>query len=343
MNTGELILVGATHRTAPLGMRERLALSAANETALVAELAAWPGLGEFVILNTCNRVEIYGVAANPTLRARVAAAFCARQGFALEDFARVRLELTGREVVTHLLEVASGLDSQMLGENEIFGQVKRAYEAAQTRGSAGPVLNRIFQKAFQAAKHVRSQTAITAGLVSVANVAVELAASIFGDLGRARVLLLGAGEIGLKSGRAFRSRKPAALTVASRRLEHAQEVAAELGAVALAFETAVASLAEFDVVVCSTAAPTTVISPAMVAAAMARRPAAVLHRCCPAARRRTRRGRTGQRFRLQSRRPRRDRGGKPHGPAGGDRQVPGHPRRKGRCPLGTGRAAVATR
>ncbi len=271
MNTGELILVGATHRTAPLGMRERLALSAANETALVAELAAWPGLGEFVILNTCNRVEIYGVAANPTLRARVAAAFCARQGFALEDFARVRLELTGREVVTHLLEVASGLDSQMLGENEIFGQVKRAYEAAQTRGSAGPVLNRIFQKAFQAAKHVRSQTAITAGLVSVANVAVELAASIFGDLGRARVLLLGAGEIGLKSGRAFRSRKPAALTVASRRLEHAQEVAAELGAVALAFETAVASLAEFDVVVCSTAAPTTVISPAMVAAAMARR------------------------------------------------------------------------
>jgi glutamyl-tRNA reductase len=271
MNTGELFLVGATHRTAPLGLRERLALSATAEVALVAELAAMPGLGEFVILNTCNRGEIYGVAASPALRGRVAAAFCARQGFALEEFAGLRLELTGREVVTHLLEVASGLDSQMLGENEIFGQVKRAYEAAQGRGTAGPVLNRIFQKAFQAAKHVRSQTAITAGLVSVANVAVELAASIFGDLGQARVLLLGAGEIGLKSGRAFRSRKPGALAVASRRLENAREVAAELDATALSFEAAVAGLADFDVVVCSTAAPTTVISPAMVAAALAQR------------------------------------------------------------------------
>jgi glutamyl-tRNA reductase len=271
MNTGELFLIGATHRTAPLGLRERLAVTAASEAALVAELAALPGLGEFVLLNTCNRVEIYGVAASPALRARVAAAFCARQGFALAEFERVRLELTGRAVVAHLLEVASGLDSQMLGENEIFGQVKRAYEAAQARGSAGPVLNRIFQKAFQAAKHVRSHTAITAGLVSVANVAVELAASIFGDLGRARVLLLGAGEIGLKSGRAFRSRKPGALVVASRRLEHAQEVAAELDATALAFEAAVADLAGFDVVVCSTAAPTAVISPALVAAAIAQR------------------------------------------------------------------------
>ena len=271
MNTGELILVGATHRTAPLGMRERLALSPANETALVAELAALPGLGEFVILNTCNRVEVYGVAASPALADRIAAVFCARQGFALEEFARVRLELAGRAVVAHILEVASGLDSQMLGENEIFGQVKRAYEAAQARGTVGPVLNRIFQKAFQAAKHVRSQTAITAGLVSVANVAVELAASIFGDLRQARVLLLGAGEIGLKSGRAFRSRTPGTLAVASRRLEHAQEVATELGATALTFEAAVADLAEFDVVVCSTAAPTTVISPALVAAAMARR------------------------------------------------------------------------
>lgn len=267
----ELFLIGATHRTAPLGVRERLALSAPVEAELAAELATMPGLREFVILNTCNRVEIYGVGAQAAPRFRVTAAFCARQGFTLPEFERLRLELTGRAVVSHLLEVASGLDSQMLGENEIFGQVKRAYETAQARGSAGPVLNRIFQKTFQAAKHVRSNTAITVGLVSVANVAVELAASIFGDLGRARVLLLGAGEIGLKSGRAFRSRTPAALVVASRRLERAQEVALELAAAAVDFEHALGGLADFDVVVCSTAAPAAVVTTAMVAEAMQRR------------------------------------------------------------------------
>ena len=270
MNPGTLFLVGATHRTAPLGLRERLALSAATETALSTDLDAMPALQEFVILNTCNRVEIYGVG-DASQQSKVAAAFCARQGFDLSEFERLRLELTGRDVVDHLLAVSSGLDSQMLGENEIFGQVKKAFQNAQARGSAGPVLNRIFQKAFQAAKHVRTHTAITSGLVSVGNVAVDLAVSVFGELNKARVLLLGAGEIGLKSGRAFGSRGPASLAVASRRLDRAQEVATELNAQALPFEEAMASLGQFDVVVCSTSAPSTVISSAMVQSAMRQR------------------------------------------------------------------------
>ena len=271
MNAGQLFLVGATHRTAPLGLRERLALAAGTEAALAADLAALPGLREFVILNTCNRVEIYGVGPGAGLRARVAVAFCARQGFDCREFERLRLELTDRAVVQHLWAVSCGLDSQMLGENEVFGQVKKAFLAAQGRGSAGPVLNRVFQKAFQAAKHVRTHTAITSGLVSVGNVAVELAVSVFGELGTARVLLLGAGEIGLKSGRAFRSRGPASLTVASRRLDRAEEVAAELGATALPFDQVMANVGDFDVVVCSTAAPATIIFPALVRAAMHRR------------------------------------------------------------------------
>ena len=270
MNLGTLFLVGATHRTAPLGLRERLALSAATESALSNDLDAMPALQEFVILNTCNRVEIYGVG-DAHQQSKVAAAFCARQGFDLSEFERLRLELSGRAVVDHLLEVSSGLDSQMLGENEIFGQVKKAFLAAQARGSAGPVLNRIFQKAFQAAKHVRTHTAITSGLVSVGNVAVDLAVSVFGQLDTARVLLLGAGEIGLKSGRAFRSRGPASLSVASRRLDRAQEVATELNARALPFDDAMADLGSFDVVVCSTSAPSTVISTAMVKSAMRQR------------------------------------------------------------------------
>ncbi len=271
MNDGQLFLVGATHRTAPLGLREKLALSAVNEAGLAADLKALTGLTEFVILNTCNRVEIYGVGENERQAAQVAAAFCARQGFAPEEFERIKLGLAGRATVEHLLEVASGLDSQMIGENEIFGQVKKAFLTAQGRGSAGPVLNRIFQKAFQAAKHVRTHTGITAGLVSVSNVAVEVALRIFGQLDQTKVLLLGAGDIGLKSGRAFRSRSPGALVVASRRLERASEAAAELGATAVSFDEALARLGEFDIVVCSTSCPDAVISPERAAAAMQQR------------------------------------------------------------------------
>ncbi|MEY2880280.1 MAG: hypothetical protein RLZZ15_2660, partial [Verrucomicrobiota bacterium] len=139
--------------------------------------------------------------------------------------------------------------------------------------STGPVLNRVFQKGFQAAKHVRATTAITAGHVSVANVAVDLALSIFGGLDAARILLLGAGEIGEKTARAFQSRGAAALTVASRRLERAMELATALGASAMPFEQREARLAEFDVVVCATSAPSTVVSLAAVTAAMQRRPA----------------------------------------------------------------------
>jgi glutamyl-tRNA reductase len=161
----------------------------------------------------------------------------------------------------------------MLGETEIFGQVKEAYAGAQQRGSTGPVLNRIFQKVFQAAKHVRTHTAITEGQVSVANVAVELAQNIFGDLKHARVLLLGAGEIGEKTARAFQSRGAASLTVASRRLERAMELATALGASAMPFEQRDDRLMEFDVVVCATAAPEPVLSLSAVRAAMHQRPA----------------------------------------------------------------------
>jgi len=183
------------------------------------------------------------------------------------------LNLRGREVIEHLLEVSAGLDSQMIGETEIFHQVKDAYARAQTNGLTGPVLNRVFQKGFQAAKHVRSTTAITEGQVSVANVAVELALTIFGGLKSTRILLLGAGDIGEKTAKAFQSRGAAALTVASRRFERAMELATALGASAMPFEQREARLSEFDVVVCATSAPDLVISAAAARAAVAKRPA----------------------------------------------------------------------
>ncbi len=267
-----LFLIGATHHTAPLEVREKLALDPAGEAALGAELAGLGDLREFAVLSTCNRVEFYGVAAEPGAAGRVQAAFCARQQFAPADFEKFRLSLDGREAVQHLFEVSAGLDSQMLGETEIFGQVKAAYAAAQARGTTSALLNRIFQKAFQAAKHVRSHTAITVGQVSVANVAVDLAQNIFGDLAQARILVLGAGEIGEKTARAFQSRGAGTLTVSSRTGERAMDLAARLGGSALPFEQRETRLAEFDIVVCSTAAPHTVLSRAAAVAAMRRRP-----------------------------------------------------------------------
>lgn len=272
MSQPSLFVVGTTHHRAPLEVREKLALGAEGAAALREAFAGIAGLREFAILNTCNRVEFYGVAADAAAAERVADAFCARQNFDPAAFARVALNLHGPEAVRHLVEVSAGLDSQMLGENEIFGQVKEAYAAAQTHGTTGPVLNRVFQKGFQAAKHVRSSTAITQGQVSVANVAVELALTIYGNLKSTRILLLGAGEIGEKTAKAFQSRGAAALTVASRRLERAMELATELGASALPFEQREVRLPEFDIVVCATSAPDVVVTLNAARAAMQKRP-----------------------------------------------------------------------
>jgi glutamyl-tRNA reductase len=268
-----LFVIGATHHRAPLAVREKLSLSAESAAALQAEFASFPGLKEFAVLNTCNRVEFYGVAATPEAAQRVSAAFCARQQFDPAEFEKIWLNLRDREAVQHLVEVSAGLDSQIVGENEIFGQVKDAYAAAQARGSTGPVLNRVFQKGFQAAKHVRTHTAITEGQVSVANVAVDLALNIFGTLDKTRILLVGAGEIGEKTAKAFQSRGAAELTVASRRLERAMELASALGASAMPFEQRETRLSEFDVVVCATSAPDVVMTFAATKAAMQKRPA----------------------------------------------------------------------
>ena len=273
MSTKGFFVIGTTHHRASLEVREKLALTSDGVAALQAELATFAGLKEFAVLTTCNRVEFYGVASHPDAAAQVSAAFCARQQFDRTTFEQICLSLRGREAVQHLIEVSAGLDSQMIGETEIFGQVKDAYAAAQAKGSTGPILNRIFQKGFQAAKHVRTHTAITEGQVSVANVAVDLALTIYGSLKSTGILLLGAGDIGEKTAKAFQSRGAAALTVASRHFERAMELATTLGASAMPFEQREHRLAEFDIVVCATSAPDTVVSLAATQAAMAKRPA----------------------------------------------------------------------
>jgi glutamyl-tRNA reductase len=298
-----LFYVGASHHTVPLELRERLSLTAGKLDLLHARLAVLPGLREIAILNTCNRVEFYGVAGTPDCNpigcsppgtaplgtpgfhsadggnaaapaapadaiGRLEAEFCALQHIPAESFRAIRRRARGPDALRHLLDVSAGLDSQMLGETEILGQVKEAYAAAQSRRTAGPVLNRVFQKTFQHAKYIRTHTAVTEGAISTANIAVDLALKIFGRLDRARILLLGAGEIAEKNARAFQSRGAAALTVASRTFERALALARLFRGAALPLENVPRHLAGYDIVVCSTAAPAAVITREAAAAAM---------------------------------------------------------------------------
>ena len=276
MSVPTLFLLGASHQTAPLELREKLALAGGKLDALHGELQSLAGLDEFAVLNTCNRVEIYGVAAQAEAVVRLQAALCALNQVDAHVFEQIRLELHDRPAIQHLFEVAAGIDSQMVGETEILGQVKDAYAAAQSRGTTGPVLNRVFQKTFQAAKHVRTHTAIGEGQISVASVAVDLALKIFGDLRRCRVLVLGAGDIGEKTARAFKSRAAGVLldsrmAVVSRHLQHAEELAGAFAARAIPFDQMAGALPDYDIVVCSLAAPGAVVTRAMAALAMRRR------------------------------------------------------------------------
>lgn len=262
-----LSVVGASHHTTPIELRERLALTPQKRAALGERLRRI-GVDEYCLLGTCNRVEVYTVGARPDLGDEVAAAFCELQGIATTAFREIALRHCDADAVNHLFAVATGLDSQMVGEAEILGQVKGAYAAAQEAGEVGPVLNRVFQKTFQSAKLVRSETSIGEGQVSVATVGVALAEKIFGRLRSSRVLVLGAGDIAEKTAKALRSRDAGSIAFANRTATRAAELAEEFGGTALSFESLAGALARFDIVVASTASPDAVITVPMVYAAM---------------------------------------------------------------------------
>ena len=266
-----LFLLGASHHTAPLAVREKLVLDDARAAALAARLQQTPGISEFALLNTCNRVELYGVAGGPDALAALRTALAETTGCAPADLDGVLHLRQNHDAIAHLFAVAAGLDSQIVGETEILGQVKTAYDVALARHWTGPVLNRVFQKTFQSAKHIRTHTRIGEGQISVASVAVDLAGKIFGDLAPVNVLVVGAGDIGLKTVQAFQSRGAKAVTVASRTLSKAEEAAASAGGWAASLAELPEILATADVVASSTAAPGFVLTHEMVAAAMKRR------------------------------------------------------------------------
>ncbi len=268
-----LFLLGASHHTAPLAVREKLVLDDARAAALAARLQQTPGVNEFALLNTCNRVELYGVARGPAALTALRAALAETTGCAPADLDAVLHLRQNHEAVAHLFAVAAGLDSQIVGETEILGQVKTAYDKALARQWTGPVLNRVFQKTFQAAKHVRTHTGIGEGQISVASVAVDLAGKIYGDLAPVSILVVGAGDIGLKTVQAFQSRGAKSITVASRTLSKAEEAAASAGGWAASLAELPEILATSDIVASSTSAPGFVVTHDLVATAMKRRAA----------------------------------------------------------------------
>ncbi len=259
---------GLSHATAPVELRERVAVPAKEMPRAVLELTALDGVREAVVISTCNRMEIYGTAESPNATAGVEAWL--RRRFELADtspFFRHERE----EAARHLFSVVSGLESMVLGETEIFGQVKDAYAAAQQAGGTGRVLNKLFQHSFRVGKKVRNSTDIQRGATSVGSVAVELAEKIFGDLKESRVMLLGAGEMSRRCAQSLQSRGASGIVVSNRSHDRAVELAAELSGKALHFEQWPAEAAQVDIIISSTAAPHTVIHPDQIVPAMRRR------------------------------------------------------------------------
>jgi glutamyl-tRNA reductase len=246
-----LVALSATHRTAGLDERAAFTVPAGGAEAFYAS-ARRLGLDEAVLLATCNRLEAYAVgdeAAALHLRASLLAA----TGASPDVLDRHLRPVPGLQAVEHLFGVVSGLESQMVGEAEIAGQVKDAYADALARGMTGAVLNRIFQRAFQAGAWARTNTGIAQGQVSLGNVAVELALRVFGSLAEARVLVLGTGDVGRQVVQALVSRGAAQVSVASRTFEHARALAEEFAGASLTLADALRQAHAHDVIVgCAT-------------------------------------------------------------------------------------------
>jgi glutamyl-tRNA reductase len=254
--SGGLLALGVSHKTAPLALRERLALPEGRAAAVLRELLSHADIHEAVAISTCNRTEVYLVTTNPVEAESAALAILARQaGIRPTELFGAIYALRDAEAVSHLFSVAAGLDSMIVGEAEVQGQVKRAYELALVEGVTGPVSNRLFRDALGAGKRVRTETAISRAHVSVSSVAVELARAALGDLETRSVLVIGAGGNGELTARALHERGVSTVFVANRHYDRAIGLAQRFGGTAVRFDDLPQRLLEADIVVSSTSSP----------------------------------------------------------------------------------------
>jgi len=251
-----VVVVGLSHRSAPVELRERFAFA---ETKIPEALQSLRSAGiaeEAVILSTCNRVEIYAATTLAPGQAFDELKRFLAQMHAYNNPLRDELYMLSEpQSLEHLFKVACGLDSMVLGETEILGQIKQAYDLALKNQHTGSRLNKAFQRAFNVAKHIRTETNIQRGSVSVASVAVELAERIFSSLNEHEVMVIGAGDTSEKTARALLSRGARSVIVANRSFDRAQALARDLGGRAVSFEDWAKEFEQVDIVISSTAAP----------------------------------------------------------------------------------------
>ena len=250
-----LFCVGLSHHTANIAKLEQFAGSASAES-IVREA----GCTEALLLTTCNRVEVYAVSQRRISTGEIARCLMREFDTDPHDYAPPFYRYEAEKCVLHLFRVASALDSMVVGESEILGQAKRAYESARKSGAAGPCLHRLFQRAFRVAKQVRTHTDIARGAVSVGSVAVDLAQRIFGKLSDCRVLVLGAGETSERTARALISRGVRDLRVSNRSMDRARELAHAVGGRAVPFDDWPAQCREIDILITSTSSETPLLT-----------------------------------------------------------------------------------
>lgn len=255
-----LLVVGLNHTTAPLELRERLAVADADLAAALADVLAATGLAEALLLATCNRVEVWGVERGPDGAAAVTGWLARRGGMAAEALARRLYVHRGLEAVAHMARVAASVDSMVVGEPQILGQVRAAHAAAVAHGAAGSLLGEAVGEALRIARRVRAETDIGRGAVSVSSAAVELARKLFGELRGRAVVLVGAGEMGALAARHLAELGVRRLVIASRTLERAEAIARSTGGKAVPFAEFPLHAAQADILICAATAPDVLVT-----------------------------------------------------------------------------------
>jgi len=268
----DLIVVGMNHRTAPIHVREKVAFSDEEVVDVLEHTRTESTLAEAILLSTCNRTEFYGLSTdNGAAEMYIRKLIARRKHVDFDAHPGYAYTLTRNESVRHLLRVAAGLDSLVLGEAQILGQVRRAHELSLESRACGIVLNRILQSAIAVGRRARNETHIGAGAVSVASAASELASKIFADLSSRTVLLIGVGEMGALTARHMIERGVTSMVIANRTFAKAEELARELGGRAVPLDRVEEALASADIVISSTAATTPIVRRDMMAPIMSRR------------------------------------------------------------------------
>ncbi len=265
------MLLGVSHVTAPVEVREKMALT--KEQLLQALGMVKSYVGQAAILSTCNRVEVYATVPEARRGVEQLGQFLRDyHGFSSPDFLRYYYVHFDKDAVRHLLRVASGLDSMVLGEDQILGQIRQALRLAEAAGTAGWPLSNLLREALRVGKRARTETQISRYSVSVSSVGVEKAKQVLGDLGSRSVLIVSAGEMGKLAGKIVRDSGARRITVTSRTFQRAADLAARLGGQAMPFDRLVEVIADADIVISSTGASGFVLGPDAVAQAMSLRP-----------------------------------------------------------------------